>query len=92
MVESDIERWMLRQVHARGGLFYKFTSPGNDGVPDRILIWNARVVFIELKQERGRLSRMQEIQIERMRERGAEVRVVYGRAQAEELLKEVMPE
>lgn len=89
MIESDIERWMRQKIRERGGLFYKFTSPGNDGVPDRILVWRGRVIFIELKQERGRLSRMQELQIERLREHGADVRVVYGRAQAEKLVEEV---
>lgn len=91
MVESDIERWMLRQVRARGGLFYKFTSPGNDGVPDRILVFRGKVIFVELKQEHGKLSRIQEIQISRLMEQGADVRVVYGRTQAEALVEEVMP-
>ena len=33
--ERDIESGLRRQVEKMGGKFMKFTSPGNDGVPDR---------------------------------------------------------
>ena len=38
MRESEIERRLVQQVRKHGGLCYKFTSPGNPGVPDRIII------------------------------------------------------
>ena len=38
MKESRIESRLVRMVRDRGGLCYKFVSPGNPGVPDRIVI------------------------------------------------------
>ena len=36
--ESQIESYMVRKVKEHGGLCFKFVSPGNPGVPDRIVI------------------------------------------------------
>ena len=38
MTEAQIEAKMVRMVRERGGLCYKFVSPNNPGVPDRIVI------------------------------------------------------
>ena len=39
MLEKDIERKLVAGVKRAGGKAYKFVSPGNVGVPDRIVIW-----------------------------------------------------
>lgn len=79
MQEKDIESRLVREVHRRGGLTYKFVSPGSVGVPDRIIITPGGTVwFVELKTETGRLSRMQQYQLERLRGVGANACVVYG--------------
>lgn len=49
-MEKDIEKYLVSQVRISNGKAYKWTSPGNDGVPDRIVIWHdGRIVFVELK-------------------------------------------
>ena len=79
MTEAAIERKLVQGVKALGGRAYKFVSPGNTGVPDRMVILpGGRVVFVELKTERGRLSRVQEFQIGIMERLGCEVKVLYG--------------
>lgn len=89
MKESAIESKLVRGVQQAGGLCYKFTSPGNPGVPDRIAVLpGGRVVFIELKTEVGGLSNIQRWQIHELQARGAEVRVLKGLAQAQEFLRE----
>lgn len=93
MLERQIEARMAQMVRERGGLFFKFVSPGNPGVPDRILIApGGRVVFVELKTEVGRLSNIQKWQIERMTTFGLDVRKVRGWAQARALVEEVLPD
>ena len=83
MLERDIERWLVRQVRRLGGEAFKFTSPGNDGVPDRlILLPGGDVWFVELKREGGITSSIQEYQIHRLREIGANVSVIHGRFEA----------
>lgn len=54
MIENDIETYFTRQVKKRGALCYKFTSPGNRAVPDRIVLFSGRTFFIELKRPGGK--------------------------------------
>ncbi len=90
MRESTIEARLVREVKKRGGLCYKFTSPGNPGVPDRIVILPGGItVYVELKTEIGRLAKIQKWQIEELRRRGAAVRVLKGMEQVMEFLGEV---
>ena len=90
MKESAIEARLVREVKKRGGLCYKFTSPGNPGVPDRIIILpGGRTVYAELKTEIGRLAKVQQWQIEEMRRRGVDLRVLKGLDQVLAFLKEV---
>lgn len=93
MKESTIESRLVRMVRERGGLCYKFVSPGNPGVPDRIVITpDGRTVYVELKTEIGRLANIQQWQIAEMRKRGADVRVVKGMDAAKAFVKEVFPD
>lgn len=89
MREKDIEQKLTQGVKRLGGRAYKWTSPGNDGVPDRIVIIPGRPpVFVELKTETGRLSPLQKIQIKRLQDLGQDARVLYGLQQVEEFLTE----
>lgn len=90
MKESTIEACLVREVRKRGGLCYKFTSPGSPGVPDRIVILPGGItVYVELKTEIGRLANIQKWQIEELRKRGATVRVLKGMDQVLAFLEEV---
>ena len=89
MLEKDIESFLVRKVREMGGAAYKFVSPGNTGVPDRIVVLpGGRIIFVELKTETGRLSVLQERQIAKLRKMGCDVRVLYGKKQVEEFLGE----
>jgi VRR-NUC domain len=50
MREKEIEIYLRDQVRKAGGKAYKFESPGNDGVPDRIVLFPGnQVYFVEVK-------------------------------------------
>jgi hypothetical protein len=50
MDEKLIERKLRDMARQRGGLALKFTSPGFDGVPDRLLLFpGGRAAFAEIK-------------------------------------------
>lgn len=67
MKESEIEKILVQNVKRIGGMAYKFVSPGNDGVPDRlVLLPGGRVIFAELKTESGKLTDLQRMQIRRL--------------------------
>ena len=79
MREKDIEKILVEEVRKLGGRAYKWVSPGNDGMPDRIVIFPGRSpVFVELKTETGVLTSLQKVQIDRLRSLGQPVVVVKG--------------
>lgn len=79
MRERDIEKILKDEVKNLGGRAYKWVSPGNSGVPDRIVVFPGRPpVFVELKTETGKLTPLQEAQIKRLRELGQDVSVIRG--------------
>ena len=88
--EKYIEVYIRRRIIEMGGLFFKFTSPGNDGVPDRIAIFpDGRIVFVELKAQHGKLSLIQSYQIGRLISLHQQVCVVYGMGGAEKFLEDM---
>ena len=79
MREKDIEKILVSEVKKLGGRAYKWVSPGNDGVPDRIVILpGQQPIFAELKTNAGKLSALQAVQIKRLQELGQEAIVVRG--------------
>lgn len=89
MREKEIEAELVREVKGMGGRAYKWTSPGNDGVPDRIVILpNQSPIFVELKTDKGKLSALQQVQIKRLQELGQTVRVLYGLKEVQAFLEE----
>ncbi len=87
MRERDIEQRLVREVRKMGGEAFKWVSPGNDGVPDRIVMLPGLIVFVELKADRGRLSTVQKVQIRRIQKLGQDVEVVQGMDELEEFLE-----
>ncbi|NCB99938.1 MAG: VRR-NUC domain-containing protein [Clostridia bacterium] len=93
MLEKDIEAWLNKKIKELGGLSFKFVSPENPGVPDRIYIFpEGRVYFVELKTEIGRMSNIQKRQRERLVEKGCRFYLVKGMNQAREFVKEIQHE
>lgn len=79
MHEKDIEKILVDEVKKLGGRAFKWVSPGNAGVPDRIVVFpNRTPVFVELKSEKGSLTPLQAAQIDRLRGLGQAVFVVKG--------------
>ena len=92
MLEKEIERKMQKLVRERGGIAYKFISPGNPGVPDRIVITPSGAVwFVELKASGGRLTSMQKWHQAELWKRRANVATLYGWDAVKKFLEEVMP-
>jgi hypothetical protein len=74
MRESTIEKYLVKRVKEAGGLSYKFKSPNNKGVPDRIVIFQVdQVFFVELKAKDGILSEAQKRRLREMRKQGCAV-------------------
>ena len=60
MLESKIEKELRLKVKAIGGKAYKFSSPGNNGLPDRIVLYKGQCYFVETKKPKEKLRPLQE--------------------------------
>lgn len=90
MLEREVEKKLVDGVRRMGGRAYKFVSPGNDGVPDRIVVLpDTAPMFVELKTESGKLSSLQKVQITRLEKLGQNVRVLCGAKDVENFLEEM---
>lgn len=50
MREKTVESTFTSAVKAKGGLAVKFTSPGFNGMPDRLVMFSGgRIAFVEVK-------------------------------------------
>lgn len=77
MREKEVEEYLVKKVKAAGGRAYKFVSPGNDGVPDRIVMFpGGRIVFVEVKAPGKKQTELQQAQSAKIRALGQEVIVI----------------
>ena len=73
MLERDIETYLVKRCKEIGALCDKFTSPQRRSVPDRLIIFNGRVLFVELKATGKKPTEAQVRDHDRRRAAGAEV-------------------
>lgn len=88
--ERKVEEYIIEKVKSLGGKCYKFVSPGNNGVPDRIvLLPPGQVHFVELKAP-GEKPRPSQLAVHReMAAVGIRVRVLDSKAAVDDFLREV---
>lgn len=85
--ESEAEDALRRGIMRMGGIAFKFVSPGNRGVPDRLIaLPGGRAVFVEMKRDTGTPGKLQVWQHKRLRSLGFEVYTVYGQDGVRDLL------
>ncbi|MCM3747436.1 VRR-NUC domain-containing protein [Paenibacillus pasadenensis] len=90
MRESAIEQYLRDKVKAAGGTAYKWTSPGNSGVPDRIVIMpGGRIRFVELKAPGGKPTKLQLAQHRRLSALGCDVLIIDSREKVNDFIAEV---
>ena len=90
MTEKDIEEYLRLGVKKLGGTAFKFKSPGNAGVPDRLIVMPGnRIYFVELKRPGGETRPLQNRQISRLKDLGCRVLVVDSKESAERFLNDI---
>ena len=90
MREKTIETKLVQAVRAKGGLAPKFTSPGFDGVQDRlILLPGGKVAFIELKAPGKTLRPLQVRRKRQLEALGFSVYCIDRPEQIETVLQEI---
>ena len=79
MKEQQIQTKRIKQLEAEGYYVIKLINTNKNGIPDLIAIpKNADVLFIEVKQPNGRLSKLQEFRIKELNEHGLKTEIYKG--------------
>ena len=90
LYERTIEQKFAARVRAMGGIAPKFTSPGFDGMPDRlVLLPRGRMGFVELKAPGRKPRPLQLVRHRLLRRLGFKVYVIDGIEQIDSVLEEI---
>lgn len=90
-MEKNVEKYLMKRSREIGGECMKWT--GTLGVPDRIMLLpGGRVIFVEVKQKSGRLSKMQIFIHSKLQRLGMDVRVVWCNEDVDQLIDSIYTE
>ena len=90
MREKEIENDLIYKTKKRGGIALKFTSPGYDGVPDRlVLLPNSKMGFVEVKAPGKKPRALQIARMQMLRSLGFKAYVLDDKKDTEVILNEI---
>lgn len=90
MKEKTLERKLVQEVKAMGGIAPKFISPGFDGMPDRlVLLPMGRIAFVEVKSYGEKPRPLQEARHGMLRRLGFCVYILDEAEQIGRILHEI---
>jgi len=88
MRERDIEKHLIKRIKEFDGMVLKFTS-SISGVPDRVVICQGSVFFVEVKRPGEIPSSLQFLTHTAMKKRGAKVYVVDSKVAIDLLIEDM---
>lgn len=90
MREKEIENDLINKAKKRGGIALKFTSPGYDGVPDRlVLLPNSKMGFVEVKAPGKKPRALQIARMQMLGSLGFKAYVLDDKKDTEVILNEI---
>ncbi len=89
MLEKNIEKIFKNKVEKIGGKAFKFSSPNNNGVPDRIVLYRGKCYFVELKRPNVKPRRLQKIVHEEFQKLGFKVYVIDSVEKVGDFISEI---
>lgn len=70
MRESNLQTKVMRYLHSKGLYARKIHDTYLSGFPDVICVIMGKAVFFELKSDKGKLSKIQEVEMEKIEKAG----------------------
>jgi Holliday junction resolvase len=74
-LESKLQKKIINQLTKEGWLCIKLIKTTVNGIPDLICHRQGETVYIEVKRPTGKLSELQKIRINQLREQGITVKI-----------------
>jgi len=72
ILESKIQAKIIKKLTQEGWLCVKLIKTNLNGIPDVMALKNGTTKFIEVKRENGKLSELQKVRIQQLKEKGFE--------------------
>ena len=85
-LEKDVEKRFSLNIKAANGHSWKFVSPNNRGVCDRIVLYHGRTIFVEIKRTKGKMSELQKVFRQKVLDNGGEFACIYGNDATDEFI------
>ena len=76
MTEANYQAKLIKQYEAQGWTVLKLIQLNKAGYPDLLCLKPDKVLFIEVKGPKGRLSKVQEYRIAELKAKGFDVQVL----------------
>lgn len=89
MREQAVESYLYKLVKICGGRCIKLVPVGWVGIPDRLVIVNRTITFVELKKPKGGVySKAQLLWHDWLREQGQRVECLHTRGEVDDFVRE----
>lgn len=88
--EKSIESYFTDRIKSIGGVCYKFVSPGNSGVPDRVVLYKGCVAFIELKRPGAKPRKLQRLVMRDIIDQGVPALAINSKEQVDYFIAQLL--
>lgn len=79
MTEQQIQSKKIKELESQGYYVIKLIKTNKNGIPDLLVLpKNSDAFFIEVKKERGVLSKLQEYRINELNKHGLKTEILKG--------------
>ncbi|HDZ5057846.1 TPA: VRR-NUC domain-containing protein [Campylobacter jejuni] len=76
MTESAIQRQIIDYLNSKNIYNFKIIACNKKGTPDIFCLINGLALFLEVKTKKGKVSKLQNYQIDRINELGGKAKIV----------------
>ena len=79
MTEQQVQSKKIKELEAGGYYVLKLIKTNKNGIPDLLAIHpNNKVLFVEVKTKKGRVSKLQEYRMKELKDHGFETQIHRG--------------
>ncbi|UTG84518.1 VRR-NUC domain-containing protein [Bacillus paranthracis] len=87
MRESEVEGYLVKKIKQIGGLAPKWVSPGQRGIPDRIVVLpNGITLYVEMKAPGKKLAPLQELWAKRLTKLGHKAYMIDSKEEVDNFI------
>jgi len=87
--ESTLEKYLIKRIKEEGGQSHKMLPTFEAGMPDRIVLLNAKTAFVELKKTGKKPRKLQVQFLKELEKQGHDARVIDTKEQVEQLITDM---